>query len=109
GGDVEDRPVVGGPRRAAPGDVVHDIGQFDPGVEVAYAQRVLLAAVEVGAPRQQVLGVADVEVVDREDVASLGLVFIVEQYLRRGVLFGSATAVDGVVAARFGARGVPPL
>ena len=68
GGDVEQRAVVVRPRRAAPGDVVNDVGGVDAGVEVADAQRVLLAAVDVGAPGQQLLVGADVEGVDREEV-----------------------------------------
>jgi hypothetical protein len=65
GGDVEDRPVVVRPRRAAPGDVVHDVGEFNARAEIAEPQRVLLATVEIGAPRQHLLAVADVERVDQ--------------------------------------------
>ena len=86
-----------------------DVGEFQAGVEVADPQRVVLATVDVGAPRQQLLVVADVERVDREEVVPLGLEVLVEQDLRGGVVGGPSAAVDGVVATLLGARRVPPL
>ena len=109
GGDVEQRRSCRRTTRAAPGDVVYDIGRVDPRAEITDAQCVLLATFDVGAPRQQLLIGADVECVDREEVLTLGLEVLVEQDLRCGVGGRSPAAVDRIVATLLGPRRVPPL
>ena len=108
GGHVEQRAVVARPSRPAPGDVADHVVGVAAGEQVANPQHVLLAAIGICAPRQQLLIGADVEGVECEEVVTLGLHVLVEQQVGACVSGGAAAAVDRVVLALLGAGDVPP-
>jgi hypothetical protein len=78
--DVEERPVVPGPRRPVVGarDLV---GQVGARLQVPEAHRVDLGAGGVARPRQQAGVVADVEGPEGEEVGVARLPVLVEQHL----------------------------
>ena len=110
GSHVDEGARVGGPCRTTPGrHTLHHFVDVGAGGEVAEADGVLLAAVEVGCPRQPALVGAHVEDAQREVVVALGFEVLVDEHHLGGGVSTGAAAVDGITGALLGAAGVPPL
>ena len=98
------RPCSPTPRRGAAEHVV----QICAGCQIADAQRVQLAAIDIAAPRGERMVGADLEQTQREELGVERFDVLVQQHEFGGGLQRGASTVDRVVQALFGSSGVPP-